>query len=434
VKNKKSFMNKWPLFLLAGLLHLSLHVGMLTRLHGQMVYSLRFTGKDLVNYEGLLYSFPDNRTFMRVKYVLNGATHMVKTEYEIREVILFGQVYKQYAGYNSRFISASNLEYYPDHLFFQEGSATPIVSDQISDPQSGVMATEFILVGPQDMEWYLEQFFSPNDPELMLLKQVANKPQPYTLHLIIAANTLDKDIGVSCQRDIASLQEEFDAISGQLGCEIKLYLLQDQALTKNNLLNMLNWQFSPAANDVAMFLYSGHGFRWNNQPLNEWWPMLDLRQDLLLLPADSTSISLEEIRQAIERKSPRLSIVLADCCNNLIGKNELGSFDFFGAPNRNQYAHWSLERLFFRSSGSLMACSASPGEFAYCNPRNGGFFTQSLLEAIQSELLSPSQFNPNPWESILASASQKTLHKTSSTACSNCKQQTAKFNSSVRSQ
>ena len=93
------------------------------------------------------------------------------------------------------------------------------------------------------------------------------------LHLIVVANTTVSDIGTACEKDMINLSSEFGGIARVLGMKYDLKTIKGQSYSKENLAQLIR-NFNPNQNDVVIFVYTGHGFRFDDQ--QDYYPNMDL--------------------------------------------------------------------------------------------------------------------------------------------------------------
>ncbi|NJN78684.1 MAG: caspase family protein [Saprospiraceae bacterium] len=186
-------------------------------------------------------------------------------------------------------------------------------------------------------------------------------------------------------------------------------------------------KMNPKSNDIVLFIYRGHGFRWSDQ--SEPWPQMDLRNGNYGRISQSTSVGLTQVFNIIRSKNARLNIVLADCCNNDIGINRKTETPLDDLESKGSYDADKLKKLFLESKGSIISCAASPGEYSWVNTTKGGFYTLSFIESLRAEVSSKNR-NEASWESVLNNTIDGAKKKTEK--CSECTAQTGKFYSSVK--
>jgi hypothetical protein len=348
-----------------------------------------------------------------------------------------GSTYFFMSGYNPRFITedSANQKYSPDYFIWRKAKNQqtwnkPSTTD---DPQisyaSEIPVDSFYQVDPYTVsETFLRKFFWSNEPDYFALRKlcgledVAVSPiRNYNakLHLIVVANTLIGDIGASCAADRDKLDYEFRSIAEALGTGYEKHVIDGSSFNKSSVMAKLN-AFRAGPNDIVVFVYRGHGFRWNNQ--TDAYPMLDLRTSNYITLNQASSLGLSEVYNTIKNKGARLNIILGDCCNNNIGISQLTSTSFLNSQTDNKPDITRLRKLFMEARGNLIAAAAKAGEYSWANPF-GGFYTLSFIQALKEEI-SYMNSGISSWTDIISYASRLAKDKSSPTLCSNCTLQT----------
>lgn len=407
-------------------------------LQGQYLYELKFTDASGIQYKGLLVAFNDTKMYMRVAYWSENTYRVVNVDYTSQHTNYQGVEYLILWGSNPRFITAASpYGYYPDHLYFSNIYAVPMITDNLQDPSRTVFATSFRQLSTYDVtESYLREFYGDQEPDYFALRRAfgidrsypdleplpdINNTRPATLHLIVAANTAISDIGAGCEVDKKNLLAEFKGISSSLGINFRSYLIEGDQFTKATVQSTLN-SFYPGPNDVVVFVYRGHGFRYSGQ--TDTWPQLDFRANNYIRLSDQTTESLSNIYNTITSKGARLNIVFGDCCNNDIGITQSTSNNFLVMQSNNNYNDTKLRKLFLEYRGNILSCSAAPGEFSWVNTANGGFYTVSFIQALREEISYLKNDVPD-WKDIFENTIKSARDKTQ--ACSNCTPQNGKY-------
>ncbi|MBK9489005.1 MAG: caspase family protein [Haliscomenobacter sp.] len=404
-------------------------------LPAQDLFELKFTDKLGVKYKGLLVLFNDSKMYMRVAYNAENMYKVVNVDYKSEHGTTDGSEYLVLMGSNPRFITQSGqYGYNPDHIIFLEKQEKPYLTDDPNDTSKLLHADAFRALTKTDItDPYLREFYSSDEADYKALRRMFNldlnsltlKPKTNTntysagttLHLVIAANTNIGDIGMSCARDQASLTAEFKGIATSLGIGYKQYLINGDNFTKPAVLNTLN-TLVPGSNDVVVFVYRGHGFRWNDQ--QGAWPQLDMRSSPYTRIGENTALDLDFVFKNIKAKGGRLNIVLGDCCNSGIDiSSPLTGSEFLAMQANNNYNDDKLRALFMNSKGNLMATSASPGEVSWANNANGGFFTVSFLQSLREEI-SFLREDTADWRDLINNTVNGAKRKSSKGVCSNC--------------
>lgn len=248
----------------------------------------------------------------------------------------------------------------------------------------------------------------------------------FTFHLVIAANTDIGDIGTSCEVDKRNLVNEFEGLCEVMNIKLKKYIVDGKNFTKSYLTSTVN-SVKPGSNDVVMFVYTGHGFRWSDQ--TDRFPQLDMRYNPYTSITSETSINLQEIYDMITDKGARLNIVMGDCCNSDVGVNQRTNNTFMASRNDANFNRKNLTKLFFESKGNILATAASPGQVSWSNAVNGGFFLSSFFQAFREEI---GYMDTDPqWDDMIANTIKYAAYKSSKAACSNCTEQNGQKSVSV---
>jgi hypothetical protein len=244
---------------------------------------------------------------------------------------------------------------------------------------------------------------------------------------MIVANTEIGDIGKSCDVDKRNYVSEFEGVAEALGINFKPYIIDGKNFTKTKVNEALS-KMTVGTNDVVFFVYTGHGFRWSDQ--TNQYPMLDMRYNVYQKIEEANAISLDDIYTKIKGKGGRLSIVFGDCCNSDVGINQRTSSTFLASRSNPNFKQEKLEKLFIKSSGSLIATAASPGEVSWSNDVNGGFFTASFLSAFHEEISYLSS-DVADWDGLIKKTQENAKYKSAPGTCSVCTAQNAVTNVKV---
>lgn len=402
-------------------------------LPAQDLFEIKFTDKQNIKYKGLLVIFNDSKMYMRVAYNAENMYKVVNVDYKSEHGKTADGEYLVLLGSNPKFITAAGqYGYNPDHIIFLQDLEKPYLTDDANDTSKLLHADSFRALTKQDInDSYLREFYSSNEADYLAMRKMFGmdlsslklKPSTNTntgsttMHLIIAANTNIGDIGMSCSRDQSALTAEFKGIASSLGIGYKQYLINGDNFTKSALQNTLNSLY-PGTNDIVVFVYRGHGFRWNDQA--GAWPQMDLRSSPYTRIADNTAMDLDYVFKTIKGKGGRLNIVLGDCCNSTIDiPSPLTGSEFLAMQANNNYNGDKLRDLFMNYKGNLLATAASPGEVSWANNANGGFFTVSFLQSLREEI-SFMREDAADWRDLINNTVTGARRKSSKGVCSNC--------------
>lgn len=236
--------------------------------------------------------------------------------------------------------------------------------------------------------------------------QPVNNSTAVTMHFVMVAATKDESIGESVQTDLQLAQPKFREYANNLGIEYKEHIISGNSFNKNNIMNTLNG-INAAKNDIIVFLYSGHGFRFDDD--TDAYPRMYLAYDEDVNA--NNYLGVTDVYNLLVKKNARLTIVLTDCCNSNYGATRQ-EVEGSGLHSRghNNYDVKKLEKLFITSSGSVKATAAKAGQYALCDAQ-GGFLLTSFLNNINSAISAVSSEVPS-WQTILDNASNYVKNKT----------------------
>ena len=231
---------------------------------------------------------------------------------------------------------------------------------------------------------------------------------PASMQLILVAATKDESIGESVETDVKLVRKNFSGIAKLLGIPYKETVIADDDFKKSKIENAIR-QLSPGANDVVIFVYSGHGFRFDDD--TDAYPRMYLTYDGDL--NDQTYLSTTEVYDQLVAKHARLTIFLTDCCNSKAGINrsQVETVAFGTRSSNNNADIEKLRTLFLNESGTIRATAAKAGQYALCDA-SGGFMLTSILNNIKAQVSALSNVNPS-WTTIVENASKAVAKKTS---------------------
>lgn len=231
---------------------------------------------------------------------------------------------------------------------------------------------------------------------------------PITMHLLLVAATKDESIGESVTTDVNLVKKNFSGIAKKLGIAYKETIIAGDDFEKSNIQKAVS-RLSVGSNDIVIFVYSGHGFRFDDD--TDEHPRMYLTYDGGL--NEDTEMSTTEIYNEITAKRARLTIFLTDCCNSKAGvlREEVESVAFGTRAANNNVDINKLRALFVEESGTIRATAAKPGQFARCDA-SGGFMLTSILNNIKAQSSALNDKQPS-WNTIVENASKAVAKKTS---------------------
>src|SRR6185295_7934667 len=148
-------------------------------------------------------------------------------------------------------------------------------------------------------------------------------------------------------------------IAGALSVSYQEYIVDGSSFSKDRVQATLN-SVSPGSNDIVIFIYRGHGFRWKNQT-NEW-PQMDLRTSSYAQITENSSMNLADVYSTLKSKGARLNIILGDCCNSEINASSVTANNFLTFQVDNNSDITKLRKLFLGTNGMVLSSAAQKGE------------------------------------------------------------------------
>lgn len=245
-----------------------------------------------------------------------------------------------------------------------------------------------------------------------------NEAKP-RLFLIAVIDSDDKIIGKRCEKDLGKITESFEEFTNWLDLAILVPKIIKGAKFSKVAVNdaIENWLPSqePDGDDIVVFYFSGHGFRFSND--ESAFPRMWLKTAGDQNP-ETANLSLEEdIYDRIVTMGAGINLVLSDCCNSVPGANTSFATSTIVSreterPNKEELENdrKDFDDLFMPDNPlSIIATAADSTELAGGTPEIGGFFTHFLLEALDISIYED-ELEPT-WESILNYAKEEARKK-----------------------
>lgn len=228
------------------------------------------------------------------------------------------------------------------------------------------------------------------------------------IHLIMVANTKVPDIGISCEVDRDIVVQEFEEIATALGVNLKKHIIDGDRLNRANVYSTVSG-INAGSNDVIVFFYTGHGFRWSDQ--SSTYPRMALFYSRYESISNQNTMELEEVHRILAGKGARMTLVIGDCCNNDVG---VTSRDGGGSLASRTYSNGSaarLRKLFFEAKGNMIVAAAQPNETSCGSPVSGGYYINAFFSALDKEVSRINEADPR-WSTILDNSVKTAAYKT----------------------
>jgi caspase domain-containing protein len=403
-------------------------------------YNFRTPG-DSTTYHAFLVRFDDGTGLLRVRYTTPVAQDAV-VETDLDEDFVEDTNSLILKSTNQRFIVGDDkIKFTAPVFLFKINPATGFFdpagivasAQNLQMPASTFFTAELIERAALSRDFVL-QFFSPDEEFYLSLFNNATRgltslEKSVRLHLLVVADTLDKEIGSSCAKDMKRMVETFGALTSYLGIKFLPKTISGKEYSKQNVQTAVN-NLKPSPNDIVVFYYSGHGFR---TPENlRRFPNLKLknfrnlrqnfRDSVSWIKKDrqdniTYSLNIEDIFNSIKKKGARFNLVMSDCCNNdIFSVNAKGSKPGKTKGSGIEWSEDNVRTLFLnRNPMSVLATAAATGQKATSNDDFGGFFSYYFKTAMEN--YSSKLKNNVSWDVILQDAQKLTTVKARHTYC-----------------
>ncbi|MCF0075024.1 caspase family protein [Dyadobacter sp. CY261] len=235
-------------------------------------------------------------------------------------------------------------------------------------------------------------------------------------YLITVINSLDSTIGASADKDMRNVVRLFTQVAQDMEMEIRVQRIMDKDFSKMSVEVALA-KLQPSPIDVVLFYYSGHGFRYSNDA--SLYPRMSFRTKSYA-DLDKNNLSLEAVYKVLVRKKAKVTLVLADCCNEDIGVPVPLAEEFIRMKSSNRKPPLNKQlckKLFFPPKPvSILIGAADKNQLAVCSNELGGYFTHSLTSELETQFYQ-SFSSEGTWRSILAASRKKAFNRSLEAAC-----------------
>lgn len=284
-----------------------------------------------------------------------------------------------------------------------------------------IIITQKVLTMSDLTEDVVAPFFNSAEPYYASLLKLETRSfgsanRSITLHLIVAANTLDSSIGESCKMDLMNIKTNFRQIARELGVNFVVREFWGKAFSKTNVLNALE-KVRPGQRDIVVFYFSGHGFRYSGED-NINYPQMSFRISHQQ-NRDDNGMNLMAVLNLLNRKPTpaRLNLVISDCCNEDFGavrprgRDVLRTRSLPIRPNID-----NLTTLFLpQRPSNIIVSAADRNQLASSNEVLGGYFSFQFLANLQTNL--GGHQKSISWAQILNETRQKTAEMALGARC-----------------
>lgn len=392
------------------------------------IYEIKYKFEDSnIEYVAFLVRYENSTGFMRVRYKNNaGVMKVVSMDFDEISGTDNGEKTLRFEGKNPIFILGDSKDtYYVDYIWFKQkkdevnyrpwGVTSPHPNGTTSQ---GTIVSVKLLNTNEITRDYANLFFGTSETFYVNLFYKNEQQQSSTfnggkLKLITIANTLDEDIGETCEKDAVRVKRKFSDIANFLGLEFQYSEISGSRFNKQLIIQTLN-NVNSNYNDIVVVCYTGHGFRYKNDE-DHPYPQFDLTTSSWQ-PIDQNTINAADVYSLLDKEQAHLKLLFTDCCNTEIRQaRPFGHSSPFTAKSRVQWNKSNCESLFLNTKGTIIASAASAGEVAFCNSDIGGYFLYNLIESLDKAL---DVFSSYPsWEKIIKETQTTVLDMTNNSSC-----------------
>ena len=218
------------------------------------------------------------------------------------------------------------------------------------------------------------------------------------LHMVLFGNTSDQSIGQSMLVDVSYydyLSSELQRVlNDDIQVEYQRFLGRD--CNPNNVKEY--FEGLSCRGDIVFFVYTGHGGR-SHKDISKF-PRMCLGSHY----ADEW-ISVSNVIDVIKAKGARLQIIIADCCNSYYDRPIKQNVEGF-ITQPSGISQDILNRLFNETVGTVCITAASPGEYGWCNSKEGSFLSYYFVSTLQNAQ------DDITWQELFQTVSDKTFEIT----------------------
>lgn len=215
-----------------------------------------------------------------------------------------------------------------------------------------------------------------------------------TLHAVVFCNTIDESIGKSMEVELQNVTREIKKINELLGYDEDFYQLDGKICTRANLKKAID-MMDVEENDIIITFYGGHGSHAPNNG-DDPWPQYLMNSGF---ENQGNWVPMASVIKWVQAKKPRLGIILSNCCNVVQQSTTVkplwamgGDYTRLSGINADNY------KKLFSTKGIIAATSSKIPEPSWCNARDGGLFTNDLVDVLN--MVGTGDIQPD-WNSVL---------------------------------
>lgn len=196
------------------------------------------------------------------------------------------------------------------------------------------------------------------------------------LHGVLVGDTLSEDLVDSIWVDLQSIERHLADIAKSVQMGLRVHKLVGEGATSDSVINSLN-ELQTAQEDVVFFYFSGHGFRTASKEGNPW--------PNLYFTADQTGVDELDIAHILKNKNAHLSIVIADCCNNVLLSYQAPPLagKQLTKSKHSKKTEKNIRKLFVETHGVVLAASSKAGQSSWTKGAEGSLYTAAYVDTFR---------------------------------------------------
>jgi hypothetical protein len=405
---------------------------------GQTIYEVKYTfnkldqsGKETnevdKEYDALFFYYPAQETnTMRVRYWDGSLSAYVIVEQQFK-LSLFEQSGKQYwtmTGQNPTYVSTAKptYKYNPDKIVLTKNPADKyyspayVTSDDGASSQTGKITSFNTLVKTSVDNDFLGKFgwrWPESDNKNNNQTSGNFDLTKSTLYLIQVTNSMDATLGLGFYENHKMIKSLFSDAAATCNINFKSIEVMGADYSKANVIKTIA-DFNPGPNDIVIFYYSGHGYRYDDQTSD--WPRMCLSntyQTKEELHAASLSLD-DDVYKPLAAKNPHLLLVIGECCNTSVGTTPSMKDPNVQMVQGGYIMDPNAVKSLFKQSGKLLLATSKPYESTWYYQTIGGCFGNNFVSAISKETNFTNTNSSVNWKSIFDNSVQETVAYTKS--------------------